>query len=305
MGIQHAGSLEVQDRQAALRVGQQSGVFPDAPVGLVYAGDSGVSRSTYREDHNNFAPRFGFAWDLLGNGRISLRGGYGLFYDSPNGILGRGLTNAPPFRILPETRHTDYANPWQGSRVNPIPQPFPHSPVETWRPVRFYEDCSYRWLHCHRSRRRPHTRQQWTVQLQHQLRGDWLLETGYVGSHGVKLYQQKHANPAIPGPGAIIGNTDQRRLLNQNNPQNARFGGAVFGRILQVHSDADSSYNSLQVNATKRFSHGFQTTHAYTWAHAIDNASEMVSKPRALTGTREPRELHLRRSPYLRVHVYL
>ncbi len=67
------GLREARDRLAALRPGRQSVIFPDAPAGLVYPGDAGVSRSTYGEDWNNFAPRFGFAWDILGNGRLAGR----------------------------------------------------------------------------------------------------------------------------------------------------------------------------------------------------------------------------------------
>ena len=270
----NSGLTEVRDRIGTLRVGQQSAAFPDAPVGLVYAGDAGVPRATHREDYNNFAPRFGFAWDLLRDGRTSLRGGYGLFYDLLNALPGRD-NNAPPFRILPVTRSTDYANPWLGSRVNPIPQPFPYEPVQRGDRFDFTGIAPIANLTVIDHILATPYAQQWTLQLQQQLGVDWLLEAGYVGSRGVKLYQQKQVNPAIPGPGATAGNTDRRRLLNQNNPQNARFGGAVFGSILQYHSDAASGYHSMQVNVTKRFSHGFQTTHAYTWAHSIDNASDL------------------------------
>ncbi|HEX5080777.1 MAG TPA: hypothetical protein VFY40_01930, partial [Blastocatellia bacterium] len=72
---------DIRDEVAGFRLGQQSTVFPTAPTGLIFPGDAGISRSTYPSDYNNFAPRIGFAWDVLGNGRLSLRGGYGLFYD--------------------------------------------------------------------------------------------------------------------------------------------------------------------------------------------------------------------------------
>src|SRR5262249_44174425 len=77
-------STEQRNRFLALRPGQQSTVFPDAPVGLVYPGDTGIDRSTYRGDWNNFGPRFGFAWDAQGNGKLAVRGGYALLYDNPN-----------------------------------------------------------------------------------------------------------------------------------------------------------------------------------------------------------------------------
>jgi hypothetical protein len=265
------GLTRLADELLALRRGQQSTVYPDAPVGLVYPGDPGVSRSTYGEDFNNVAPRFGFAWDLLQNGRVSLRGGYGLFYDLPNlGLNSMG----PPFAISPTTRSTDYSNPWQGSRVNPIPQPFPFTPPRPGGRFDFTKIAPIGFMGIDADFETPYG-QEWNLQLQAQLRQNWLLEAGYVGSSGVKLYNQRQANPGIPGPGATAGNLNLRRVLNQNNPQNALYGGAVFGSILQFHTESNFNYHSLQMNVTRRFSAGFQMTHAYTWAHAIDDTSDM------------------------------
>src|SRR5215212_849360 len=74
--------VDSEDRVNTFRPGQQSTVFPTAPLGLVFPGDVGIPRSTYQTDKNNFGPRVGFAWDVLGNARLSLRAGYGLYYDT-------------------------------------------------------------------------------------------------------------------------------------------------------------------------------------------------------------------------------
>ena len=124
------GLIDTRDRVAALRPGRQSVIFPDAPAGLVYPGDAGISRSIYGEDWNNFAPRFGFAWDVLGNGRIALRGGYDLLYDLHNFDLAFEMTRTLPYVINPRRLFTDYANPWEGALFSPTSQPFPHVPPE-------------------------------------------------------------------------------------------------------------------------------------------------------------------------------
>jgi len=118
-----------RDRFLTLQPGRQSVVFPDAPVGLLYPGDEGVSRSTYHRDWNNFSTRLGMARDVLGNGKLAIRGGYGLLYDSPDYQLGAPFITAPPFNITATITSTRYADPWASSLINPIPQPFPFHPA--------------------------------------------------------------------------------------------------------------------------------------------------------------------------------
>ena len=298
------GLTETRDRVGAFRPGQQSVIFPDAPEGLVYPGDEGISRSTYDEDWNNFGPRFGLAWDLLGNGRLAVRGGYGLFYALADYDLEFNRTRTAPYTINKRVFFTDLADPWGGALFTPGPQPFPHVPPEPGGSFDFASLAPITLWGMDRNLTTPYT-QQWSLQVQYELLPNWLLEVGYVGSNGVKLYSLREANPAVPGPGANTGNTEARRVLNQGHPQSEQFGGTPFSNILTYRNDRNSNYNSLQTNLTKRFSRGFQMTHAYTWSHAIDSASDQATRDRPDDGrSRRGHAGHDRRHVYVGTYVY-
>ena len=85
---------------SVFRAGQQSSIYPTAPKGLLYPGDSGVPRGGAPNDLNNFAPRFGFAWSPFGAGKkTSIRGAYGFFYDTPDYYQLTAFANTQPFSL--------------------------------------------------------------------------------------------------------------------------------------------------------------------------------------------------------------
>jgi hypothetical protein len=264
---------DAQDRLVSFHPGVQSKVFPDAPIGLVYPGDPGVPRATYNGDFNDFSPRLGFAWDVLRNGKLSLRGGYGLMFDAPfDEILFGSAILSPPYNISPGTLATAYANPWLGSLINPIPQPFPYDPPQPGARVNFRRLAPINFNFLEPGFRTPYV-QQWNLQIQNQFYKDWLLEVGYVGNVGRKLSNQGEYNYAIPGPLANSLNVDARRIINLGLPSNLGFDRPVYGSVGVHRGNANSSYNGLQIQASRRFGKGFYMSHAYTWSHAIDNAS--------------------------------
>jgi hypothetical protein len=265
-------ATDASGKSAAFHAGQKSTVFPDAPTGMVFPGDAGITKSTYQEHYRNLGPRAGFAWDPLKNGRLSIRGGYGIVYDAINPDIVAGGETALPFAVNAAVRNTHYANPWRDSLTNPIPQPFPFTPPAGGQRFDFTRYGTIGFSVIDQNFAAPYV-QQWSLQAQTRIRSQWVAEVGYAGSVGVRLQTNKQFNPAVPEPDATTLNTDQRRVLNRNNPEDALYNGAVFGAIYKNSTDANSNYHSLQASLVRRFAHGFQMSHAYTWSHSIDNAS--------------------------------
>ena len=238
--------VEKGDALNAFHPGQQSTRFPAAPTGLVYPGDEGVPRGTYETDTNNIAPRVGLAWDVLGNGRSSLRAAWGIFYDAlagqgdffQNGVLAPPFTpllevNQPPLPLTlrnPLTVITGGANPfppglifigWGEDFVTPVAQHF-------------------------------------NVSWQQELGQRFGAEIGYVGSRGKDMPIFIEVNPGLYAPG-------------QTAPGARVF--PAFSLVRPTFSVGQSWYDSLQASLRMRPTWGMNFLASYTLGHAQDHVS--------------------------------
>ncbi len=264
---------ELHNRVSTFRAGQQSTVFPTAPVGLVFPGDQGISASTYSADKNNFAPRVGFAWDPTGTGKLSIRSGFGMFYNVPESELTLQFLGAAPYGAqVTVLGVTDMTNPYATSNTPLAQNPFPFKPVKPGQPFDFTSVAPVGLTFMDPKFATPYAFQ-YDFQVQYQVAKDWLADVAYVGSQGRKLLDRRDINPGLYSPTATTQDDVQRGAYNISNPQSAAYGGAVFGSLTDQLSDATSSYSSLQVSLEKRYSYGLTLTNAYTWAHCIDTGS--------------------------------
>jgi hypothetical protein len=132
----------------------------------------------------------------------------------------------------------------------------------------------------------PYT-QQWHLGLEYQLPADTVLEVSYAGSRGLKLFAFYNGNQVVPSNNPSDP-TAPRRPAHEvtpgttgvcsvdafyNAPSLYNCNPALDAAIDTLRSNAQSNYDSLQVRLEKRYSHGLQYEVAYTWAHALDNAS--------------------------------
>jgi hypothetical protein len=225
----------------------------------VLAGTNGLcDKCTYLPDKNNLAPRVGFAYDVLGSGRLVLRGGYGVFFNQMESNLALQNILQPPFASFPlilNSGGAGYASldsPTCGGLC-----------VPPGAGLVLVTD--------------PHIRtpymQHFNLNVQYEFLPDFLLEVGYVGTLGRKLLQFRELNQPIFIPG-----TDQsgNPLSNLANKESRRpFAG--FSTIAQSASYGSSNYQSLQASVQKRFGRGYTFLAGYTFSKSIDLLSQYHS----------------------------
>lgn len=188
----------------------------------------------------DLAPRFGFAWTPLGQGKSVIRGGVGTYY---NQIMGRA------YYVYARSAFT------KNAVIGPNP-PFPHPGLEnvssgsvsyqTWNP-------------------RPDTPTvyQYNLTVEQQLPAGVVATAGYVGSHGTHWIRDNAPNGRVPS--FLPNGTPFYTGGNRQNP--------AFGNVRQVTTDSVGNYNALQLQITKRFSQRFQFQSSYTWSKSTSDAT--------------------------------
>ena len=198
-------------------------------------------------EYKNLAPRFGFAWRPLKSDKWVVRGSYGIFYEAQN------ANNDILFGSFNYPFQLSY------SLTNPVTNPtyiwsknvFPAggaSGTVTFSSLSPKMPLGYI--------------QQWSFNVQRQLRPNLVFEVGYLGSKGTKLDWREQPNQAVPEDPAFPTTVASR--------QPYPLWGAGAGMISR---DGFSTYHAMAARLERKFSHGLQFLASYTFSHSIDNSS--------------------------------
>jgi hypothetical protein len=279
--------------------GQQSTVFPDAPTGLLYPGDPGTPNPGMTfPDKNNFAPRFGFSWDMLGNAKLVMRGGFGLFYDIEDGALNLQFGGQSPFG---DVSNLNYFGFTPGD--DPISDPFNSFAPGTVNPYPFiagghlgqFFDPKVSFAFVVDPHFRTPYSENYNYGFQYQLTKDTLIEAYYVGSLGRKLITSADVN--FPQPSILqqqfnnagFTNADcARALAGCSDPTDPNSSLTEAGQLLTDHSNGVSASHEFQLTVDKRFSGGFNLRGAYTLAKTIDVQSGFRARSSLQTDPLDP-----------------
>jgi hypothetical protein len=247
--------VDLQGRTFSAILGAKSSVFTNAPTGLVFPGDSSAPRGSNYPDRNDWAPRFGFAWDPQGNGKMSIRGGFGLQYDilkaednfQFNGqapFFGSANFSFPVVTANPTGEVNYMTQPFAAAGQ---PNPFPSRPPTPDAKFTTFGGSGVYFVDPHL--RTPYI-YQYNLSVQRELMKNTTLEVDYIGSDSHKLTGLMDVNPFLIPPSG----TPTTRLFNAQpglaiDPKI----GYVFNYLYEFSNVGRANYNSLVVGVTQRF----------------------------------------------------
>lgn len=258
--------FEPHGQAATFKAGQQSTVFPQAPGGQVYPGDTGVLPSLVPTDFNGFAPRFGFAYDVSGQGKLVIRGGFGMFFDAVNAnVVGVG----EPYHFILNKNYPlgGFSNPLLGYPA--VPGAYdPKNPIFLAPYSIFFPDKNFR---------TPYI-EAFNFGYQYRVQRGGSLQMNYVGRLARKLPIPLDLNPSIYDCSGGYFQSDPARYCtnaastDQSNAARARYQNFNYGGqgIVDILSVGNGSYHALQTMYQQRGGKNLAVHVSYTFSKSID-----------------------------------
>ena len=235
----------------------QFSLFDVYTSSLTPVGTGGGPSTLYPKDYNNFAPRISLVDDLLGNGKLVLRTGVGIFYDgaSQDFFVGNQPWNTYAAQAGPAFNNIQFS-------FSPASQI--QSGTEIFSPNTYSPNSAFTVSQSNATPRYV----SYNLNIESQLTKKIAVQVGYVGSQGRHLFHFRDINQF----NNVAGTVD-----NCGNGTSISYGSQCFPSyyyVNQIETSAESNYNSLQTTLKVQNWHGLTSTLNYTWAHSIDTASD-------------------------------
>jgi hypothetical protein len=228
---------------------------------LVVSGSNGSLRTAIPNDYHDFGPRLGFAYQLTGDGKTVLRGGYGLFYFIDRGGISNQLAQNPPFS---GQNTVTYKQGYRITLTGALPCEPNCTPAElistnataplptgSFTNLDLSAPTGVSVVGLLPQNVTPQV-SEWNLQLQREIAPNQSISLAYVGTHGAHLMRNYNANQTLYGTGA------------QLEPQ--------LGSIQIQDSRGKSDYHAMQVQYEHRLSAGLEATGAFTWSKTTDDS---------------------------------
>jgi hypothetical protein len=244
----------------------RSSTIPNIATSDTYRIGSVIDNPTFK----NFAPRIGLAWDVLGNGSLAIRSGFGLYYDVGNigGLLTQSPQGVPPFSLS-----TTYTNASGFPLVLPTASVLNSSEIGKSLQMNDYNEKSPHYL-------------QYNLAIEKRLASNATLAVSYVGMHGIDLYDVQEGNPVKPmgyaSNGYPVFNVANGQAGCMNNALTLgvtpTFPAAAYPcrvnpywtAVIFIPTRSSASFNSLQILETTRIGRSLNLAGSFVWARDLD-----------------------------------
>ena len=261
------------------------------PVTFTVVGP-GTGHQLYNPDYKDIEPRFGFSWDPWGNGKTSVRAGFGIFHDRTFGNAFGNVRADPPFQAQYSNFPIETINDAFGSGAFPaqVPTQVASASIPDGTAAQNIVIFNTHFPNA--------ASNNWHFDVQRELAGNNVVDVAYVGAMGVHVYGQRDGNPpdpnlvaqlvaycSVPNPfncdpttvsstSLYIGATPSQGF--NDLPFNAVNNNALLQPDYQINQ-FNSIYHGMQSKFTHNMSHGLQLQAAYTWSHSLDNSVDPLT----------------------------
>lgn len=231
--------------------------------GIREANVNGFPRGVVKNSYNSWQPRIGFAYNLGGDGKTVIRGGFGMFFER---VQGNDVYNAalnPPFAYQPSANNVYFSNPNVSTATGTVPAVLPSFPSTL-------TSLSYNYPN-------PGT-SEFSLGVQRELAPSIIAQLQYVGTTGWHQSDDRHINTLpLTDPANAANPYNQREAVANGANANLYRQYLGFADINQEETTTNASYNALQAGVRVENKHGFTVLLAYTWSHEIDDVSSDLS----------------------------